>query len=132
MNDLSFVLRVVDLLAAHGCRTWVFGGWGEELRGLRAPEEHADVDLLYPAPDFARVDALDLDWIAGKRLAHKRAFTLDATMVELVLVERDAKGWHTGRYRWPSNVFAAAGRLPVASATALHDYRAAYAARHAA
>lgn len=132
MNDLTFVLSVVDLLAAHGCRTWVFGGWGEELRGLRAPTAHRDVDLLYPAPDFARVDALGLDWIAAKRLRHKRAFTLDSTMVELVLVERDARGWHTGRHRWPANVFAAGGRLPVASATALREYRAAYAARHAA
>ena len=132
MNDLAFVIGVVDLLAARGCRTWVCGGWGEELRGLRAPRAHGDVDLLYPAPGFARVDALGLDWIAAKRFPHKRAFTLEGTMVELVLVERDAKGWHTGRHRWADNVFAAGGRLPVASTAALGGYRAAYASRRAA
>ena len=85
------------------------------------------IERVWESPPMNRLSTEELE-----RLAHKRAFTLDATMVELVLVERDAKGWHTGRYRWPSNVFAAAGRLPVASATALRDYRAAYAARHAA
>jgi hypothetical protein len=125
MNDLTFVLRVVDLLASHGLRTWVSGGWGEELRGLCAPRVHADVDLLYPAPDFSRLDALELDWIAMKRLPHKRAFAVDGIVVEVLLVARDEQGWHTGAYRWPANVFASAGRLPVASADALSGYRAA-------
>jgi len=126
VNDLAFVLRAVDLLASHGLRTWVFGGWGEELRGLGAPRAHADVDLLYPAPDFRRLDALDLDWIAAKRLAHKRAFVLDGIMVDVVLVERDENGWYTGSFRWPPNVFASGGRLPVASAEALTGYRASH------
>jgi hypothetical protein len=125
VNDLTFVLRVVDLLASHGLRTWVFGGWGEELRGLRAPCTHADVALLYPAPDFARLDTLDLEWVAARRLAHRRAFVLDGVLVELLLVARDGEGWHTGAHRWPSNVFVSAGRLPVASAEALGAYRAA-------
>jgi hypothetical protein len=136
VNDLAFVLRAVDLLRTHGLRTWVFGGWGEELRGLAAPWPHADVDLLYPAPGWDRVDALDLEWIRGKRLPWKRAFVLDETMVELLLVELDDGEWVTrlpGRvHRWPPNVFAAGGRLPVASAAALAGYRAAYASRRAA
>jgi hypothetical protein len=37
MNDLSFVERAVSLLASKGVDTWVFGGWGEELRGLIKP-----------------------------------------------------------------------------------------------
>ena len=131
MNDLTFVLRAVDLLASHGCRTWVSGGWGEELRGLTAPREHADVDLLYPAPGWQRVDALELDWIEPKRQPWKRAFVLDGTMVEVLLVRRDADGWVTRAHRWPANVFAARGRLPVASAAALTGYRAAYARRAA-
>jgi hypothetical protein len=126
VNDLAFVLRVVDLLASHGLRTWVFGGWAEELRGFRAPSAHADVDLLYPAPDFARLETLELDWIAAKRFRHKRAFVLDGVMVELVLVARDEHGWHTGAHRWPANVFASAGRLPVASTDALSAYRASH------
>jgi len=124
VNDLTFVLRVVDLLASHGLRTWVFGGWAEELRGLAPPRPHASIDLLYPAPDFARLDALGLDSIAAKRFPHKRAFAVDRVMVEVVLVQRDATGWHTGGHRWPPNVFVSGGRLPVASAEALVGYRA--------
>ena len=132
MNDLAFVLRVVDLLESYRLRTWVAGGWGEELRGLTAPREHADVDLLYPARDWARVDRLDLDWIDEKRKRWKRAFTLDGTMIELLLVQRDDDGWHTGPHRWPENVFTSSGRLPVASTAALTGYRVAHARRRAA
>jgi hypothetical protein len=130
MNDLDFVVRAVDLLWAKGIRTWVSGGWGEELRGLVPPREHADLDLLYPARDWRRVDALELDWIGEKRFAWKRAFTLEGTMVELFLVERDERGWFTQlkrrRHDWPDNVFSTNGRLPVASTAALAGYRAAH------
>ena len=44
MNDVSFVQRAVSLLASKGVDTWVFGGWGEELRGLIKPRAHADLD----------------------------------------------------------------------------------------
>lgn len=127
MNDLDFVLRAVDLLWAKGVRTWVAGGWGEELRGLEPPREHADLDLLYPARDWHRVDALELAWIPGKRLAWKRAFVLEGTAVELFLVERDARGWFTQlrhrRHDWPDNVFSTNGRVAVASTAALAGYR---------
>jgi hypothetical protein len=130
VNDLTFVLRAVDLLAAHGLRTWVFGGWGEELRGLSAPRAHADVDLLYPALGWSRVDALRLDRVETTGAPSRRAFLLDATLVELLLVRRDPEGWFTdlegGRHRWPEDVFAATGRLPVASTSALVGFRSAY------
>jgi Aminoglycoside-2''-adenylyltransferase len=130
MTDLALVLAAADLLESYGARTWVFGGWAEELRGLAPPRDHRDVDLLYPAPRFDRLDALDLRWIEPKRLAHKRAFVLDETMVEVFLVQRDADGWFTEfarvRHHWPPNVFAASGRLRVASAAALIGFRAAY------
>jgi hypothetical protein len=128
--DLALVLAAVDLLGSYGARTWVFGGWAEELRGLSPPRDHRDIDLLYPAPRFARLDELDLPWIEAKRLPHKRAFTLEGALVEVFLVRRDAEGWFTdfgrGRHDWPANVFAASGRLPVASAAALTAFRAAY------
>src|SRR5262249_14449793 len=105
-------------------------GWGEELRGLEPPREHRDLDLLYPARDWARVDALDLDWIGAKRFPWKRAFTLDETMVELFLVERDDRGWYTPlrsrRHLWPADTFSTNGRLPVVCADALAGYRAAH------
>jgi hypothetical protein len=131
VNDLDFVLRAVDLLRSEGVCTWVFGGWGEELRGLAPPSSHSGLDLLYPARDWQRVDALDLDWIAAKRRPGKRAFKLDGTMVELLLVERDERGWFTerskGRHDWPDDVFATSGgRLAVASTAALAGYRRGY------
>ena len=44
--------RAATCLLVRGVDTWVFGGWGEELRGLIAPREHADLDLLYPAESW--------------------------------------------------------------------------------
>lgn len=136
-NDLSFVLRVTDLLESARLRTWLFGGWAEELLGLVAPREHADIDLLYPGRDFDRVDrflaraAVD-EW-TGKRRPDRRAFELEDVLVELILVQRDGRGWFTafpaGRHDWPTDVFTAAGRLPVASEAALTGYRAARASR---
>ena len=131
MNDVAFVERAVSLLASKGVDTWVFGGWGEELRGLIKPREHADVDLLYPSEDWTIVDGLYLDWIEGKRFDWKRAFRLEGIQVELFLVQYDAAGWYTQlerrRHNWPANVFAGTGRIPVASTAALagmrHSYR---------
>ena len=95
MNDLPFVLRAVDLLEDARLRVWLFGGWAEELRGLRAPCEHVDVDFLYPGRDFARVDALferaAFAEVEGKQRPHKRAFMLEGTLVELLLVQKDSE-----------------------------------------
>ena len=133
-HDLSFVLRVADLLEGARLRTWLCGGWAEELRGLRAPCEHSDIDLLYPGRDFNRVDrfierAAAVGGEVGKNRPHKRAFELEGVLVELLLVQRDDHGWFTdlpgGRHRWPPDVFSTAGRLPVASEAALTGYRVA-------
>jgi hypothetical protein len=130
VTDVTFVLRAVDLLAAHGVRTWVCGGWGEELRGLEPPREHTSLELLYPGPGWARVDELELEWIEQRNLPWRRAFTLDGTTVELLLVEREAGGWFTRvaglRHDWPPDVFATSGRIAVASAAALVGYRDSY------
>ena len=126
MTALGVVLRVVDALEAARLRVWLFGGWAEELRGLRVPCEHEEVDLLYPGRDFARVDRFIGDGAVDAR-PHKRSFELDGVPVELLLVQKDEEGWYTElprrRHRWPPDVFANAGRLPVASATALESYR---------
>ena len=109
---------------------------GEELRGLTPQRGHSDLDLLYPARDWSRVDALDLQWIAAKQRPWKRAFTLDGTLVVLFRADRDERGWFTElqsrRHDWPADVFAANGRLPVASQAALISHRAARARRAAA
>ena len=130
MNDLAFVQRAVGLLDAHEIETWIFGGWGEELRGLIKPREHVDLDLLYTAADWSAVDALPLDWIDGKRFPWKRAFVLEATMVELFLVQRDEHGWFTElkrrRHDWPENLLSSNGQLRIASTAALASYRHSY------
>jgi len=130
MSDLAFVERAVSLLASKGVDTWVFGGWGEELRGLIKPREHVDLDLLYPAEDWSIVDNLYLDWIERKRFDWKRAFKLEDITVELFLVQYDARGWFTQlerrRHNWPANVFAGTGRTPVVSTAALAGYRHSY------
>ena len=128
MNDLDFVLRAVDLLWSHRVRTWIFGGWGEELRGLDPQREHVDLDLLYPARDWSRVDALDLEWIDAQAPAvEARVQRSTASLVELFRADRDERGWFTElqrrRHDWPADVFAANGRLPVASRDALAGYR---------
>jgi hypothetical protein len=130
MNDLVFVERVQTMLRAEGVETWVFGGWGEELRGLIRPRDHVDLDLLYPAESWEEVDALDLDWIEGKRFPWKRAFAREAVAVELFLVERDEQGWYTALrqrvHRWPDNLLASNGHLRVASTAALASFRHSY------
>ncbi len=130
MNDLAFVERAVSLLTSQGIDTWVFGGWGEELRGLILPREHVDLDLLYAAEDWDTVDTLDLDWIEGKRFPWKRAFLLDDVAVELFLVQRDERGWYTElqrrRHDWPANLLESNGRVPIASTAALASFRHSY------
>jgi hypothetical protein len=130
MNDLAFVERAQTMLRACDVETWVFGGWGEELRGLIRPREHADLDLLHPAESWDDVDPLHLDWIEGKRLPWKRAFVLEETAVELFLVQRDERGWYTALrrrvHRWPDNLLASNGHLRVASTAALASYRHSY------
>ena len=130
MNDLAFVERAVSLLTSRGVDTWVFGGWGEELRGLMRPRDHVDLDLLYAAEDWQTVDALDLDWLEGKRFPWKRAFVLEDVAVELFLVRRDDRGWYTPlqrrRHDWPENLLASNGRLPIASTAALASFRHSY------
>ena len=132
MNDLMFVEHAQTMLRSRGIETWIFGGWGEELRGLIRPREHADHALLNPSETWEEVDGLiGLDWVPGKRRPWKRAFVLDGTMIELFLVQRDRQGWYTALqrrvHRWPENVVASTAHLRVAStaarASSRHSYR---------
>lgn len=100
--------------------------------GLVAPRPHRDIDLLYPAPDFAAVDELlasgAVDEIVAKRFPHKRAFELDGVMTELFLVRNDPAGhytdfWGDQRYDWPNDVFGHVDGVPVTSAAALTGFR---------
>lgn len=122
------------LLDAAGAPCWLFGGWAEEIRGLRASGAHGDIDLLYPAASFTAVDRLlasgRVQEIEGKRFPHKRAFLLDGVMSELFLASRDKRGlstmfWGAARHDWPDDaLLSPAGfEWPVASAVALTGFR---------
>jgi hypothetical protein len=134
--DLTFVHETVRLLQNAGISTWLFGGWAEELLGLVPPRPHHGLDLLYPADDFALVDALlvasdDLAEITEKHLLHKRAFARLGIMTELILVRSPPGAGHSTdfsnqtRYQWPDNLLAGAAHgLRLASPEALWQYRA--------
>jgi hypothetical protein len=136
-NDLPFVRDVMDRLDRGGIRTWLFGGWAEEMLGLTSARAHHDVDLLYPAADFTSVDAFiarnsDLAEIVEKRFGHKRAFLNEGVMIELMLVQH-ADGRLITLYRgtathiWPADLLVQRARgIRVASAAALLSYREAH------
>ena len=134
MNDLNTVRRALDLLGASDARCWLFGGWAEEIRGLRAHGPHADIDLLYPADGFAVVEGLlASDWVEeidAKRFPHKRAFVFDGVMTELFLVGRDELGlytmfWGDTRHDSPNDTLSSPTSFdwPVASSAALMGFR---------
>lgn len=142
-NDLPFLLSLLDDLARCGVEAWVFGGWAEQLRDLRPAGPHGDVDLLYPATDFLRIDALfrahpAIVEIPRKRFSHKRAAEYRGVRVEFLLLEPDGDRRVTrffdGRYvhRWPADTLASApvtiGDHPIAVAgpESLRVYREAH------
>lgn len=132
-NDLHHVWTVMALLEAHGTGTWLFGGWAEELHGIIARRDHRDVDLLYPAASFARVDRFlqlgEVQEIAAKRFPHKRAFVSGGVMTEIVIVQPDLTTtfWGRQRFAWPPDVFDhRRGEIRLASSAALTNYRAAH------
>lgn len=143
-NDLAFVRQTMQLLEDAGIRTWLFGGWAEEVLGLIPPRRHHDLDLLYPAGDFAVVDALlaaggEMAEIPAKRLPHKRAFLRLSIMTELILVRPAPGPSYTTvfqdqlRYTWPSDLLdAETSGLRVASADAVQRYRSDHGHIHAA
>jgi hypothetical protein len=123
---------VLGYLDGKSIATWVFGGWGEELRSLAAARPHGDIDLLYPSDSFAAIDSLirqeKLQEIVLKRSEHKRAIVISSVMTEIFLLRRDGRGPHTLfwgqlRHDWPADVLGRATGLRVASAAALASYR---------
>src|SRR4051794_20282946 len=92
MNDLTLVSKLVDILRSSGMDVWVFGGWAEELREMRQPGTHTDIDLLLRAADFRALEAhlanhSGVEEIPEKRFSHKRAFLWNSVLVELFLVQ---------------------------------------------
>ncbi len=144
MHISSHLFETLRLIEGAGLKVWLAGGWGEELRGLIAPRAHNDIDLLYPAENFARVEAFFRACplaaeIEAKRFSHKRAMQYPGVMVEFLLLRREGReglvtdffdGKH--RFHWPGDALQAPvmvegfGPLRIASITALLAYRADY------
>jgi hypothetical protein len=136
-NTRRFLADTLQELAAAQIQAWVFGGWAEELQGLRPPGPHGDIDLLYPAEDFGRVDRFlqphaDLEEVPAKRFVHKRACVWRGVLIEIFLLPPTPAGFVTNffglyPFRWPDKTLSQAPLLsipaPVASPAALRLYR---------
>ena len=137
-NTRQFLADTLRELATAGVPVWVFGGWAEELFGLRPPGPHVDIDLLYPAVDFSALEDFlqardDLEEIEGKRFSHKRAYRQHGILIEIFLLRPDPAGYVTHffgvhLFRWPVDTLSATasllgGSVPVASPAALTLYR---------
>ena len=136
-NTPQFLADTLRELQSAGISVWVFGGWAEELHGIRPPGPHGDIDLLYPAEDFSAVDQFlqsrtDLEEVQGKRFIHKRAFVRQGVLVELFLLRRAAARYATDffgvcEFLWPEDALSEMRLLGVptlaASSAALRFYR---------
>lgn len=92
-NTLETLRTVLKMLSVSGVQCDVFGGWAEEILGLREPWQHSDIDLVYRSSDFSQVDVAmkhrnnELFEVRAKRFRHKRAFMFRETLCEIILVQ---------------------------------------------
>ncbi len=137
-NTLLLVADVVEALAEANIKTWLFGGWAEELSGVSPQGPHRDIDLLYPAEDFGPLDEFlrahsDVEEVRTKRFSHKRAFRWQGVLVEVLLAHREGAGmvttlFGTHSFTWPPDTFSrmvrlSSGEWGAASPAALRLYR---------
>ena len=144
-NTLENLFQIYSELSSAGFSVAVFGGWAEELLGLRAAGRHGDIDLLIFDEQFNDFD----EWlrrngqeVIKKRYPHKRAFRRGSLLVELILVTQDSVGSHITtchghRLTWPLDKMvcirlSAVGQLLVACPAYLIYYRNEYPAVAAA
>lgn len=131
---IRLLRKAVSLVSGAGLEPVVFGGWAEELHGLRAPEPHHDIDLLVVDPDRELLDGLlrRTGEIREKRFSHKRAFLLEGVLVELLLAEESDGAhvscfWDALRWEWPPLESVEIRGFPVAPREAVTAYRSRYA-----
>lgn len=92
-NTQETLVAILELLNVSGVECDIFGGWAEELLGLREPWQHGDIDLVYRGADFTHVDNVirhrceTFFEVERKRFRHKRAFLFRETLCEIVLVQ---------------------------------------------
>lgn len=87
-NTTATLAAVLGQLRASGLPCDVFGGWAEELLGIRSAWQHKDIDLIYRGDSFAAFDKINDDFrpVPLKRFRHKRAFMFHTTLCEIILV----------------------------------------------
>lgn len=137
--SVELVADVVQALADAQIETWLFGGWAEELSGLCPPRLHRDIDLLYPAQDFDRLEEFlrthpNRQEVRAKRFPHKRAWEWQGVLIEVFLLRPGAGELVTDffgelQFVWPQDTLLSSvklpnGTLPCASVAALRLYRA--------
>lgn len=139
-NTLPFVCDLMWQLEEAGLRTWLFGGWAEEVWQLSPPRAHYDIDLLYVASDFQQLDAWmsqrgEFEPVVGKCFYHKRAFVYQGVLVEIFLLESSGNSYITKYFgdkyvlKWPEGTLSEVqladdARITLASPEALRCYRA--------
>jgi hypothetical protein len=134
MSDVEVVRASLTRLRRFGVRAWLFGGWAEELLRLTPSQPHKDLDLLYPANNFALLDAFmdteDVQELPTKRSGCSRAYVADRHAVEFYLVREDQDGWYTDFWgyvhRWPADTFSDESDFPKASICSLAGLRASF------
>lgn len=144
-NTVSFVTDLLPTLATAHVRSWLCGGWAEEVWGVIAPRSHTAVDRLYPAAHFVALDQLIMPTTSmtesrAKRFSHTRAVMYHDVMVEWLLIASCASRYVTnffdGRptFYWSPELLTqvrgpASQLIDVASRDALAVYRLQFEAR---
>lgn len=137
-NTLEKVAAVIAKLRSSGIICDLFGGWAEEVLGLREPSAHGDIDMLYRNETFKELDSNlrdipEFEEVPLKRFRHKRAFRFYGTLCEITLVQ-EREGpltlfWGDVPFRWDTpllhGVSVEVGREPISvvSANNLKRYR---------
>jgi hypothetical protein len=126
------LLTILRRLEDAGIRTWVAGGWAQELQKLIEPRAHKDIDLFHPAEDFAEVDAFlasapDLEEIGELHFPHKRGFNFQGVTVEVLLLQPRGDAYITDYWNrlcvtWPRDTLSEHDGLRVVSAQAVEHH----------
>ncbi|MFK3781727.1 nucleotidyltransferase domain-containing protein [Agrobacterium sp. NPDC089420] len=137
-NTREKVATVIAKLGSSGIICDLFGGWAEEVLGLREPSAHRDIDMLYRNETFEELDSKlrdipEFEEVPLKRFRHKRAFRFHGTLCEITLVQ-DGEGpftlfWGDVPFRWDTpllheDLMEVGGRaITVVSADNIKRYR---------
>ena len=139
-NTSENLANILAILAAQGVACDVFGGWAEEILGLRDPWPHSDIDLIHQSDSFTALDSALSNMtnvvraVPAKHFPHKRAFVFRETLCEIILARADCPGlvtyfWGDVAYHWeqpllhPEAIRIGADRFSVVSAANLLKYR---------